>query len=355
MLATSGHPCVGSTAPGSSSVALRATKEDPVTATPAQRSATSLTLALNAHVIRVDPLSPTMRRVVLGGPDLLHLGVTGPTLDLRLRIVVPHRGSTDSTIGACLRDMRPKAVSDIDSFSWYPTWLAHPESLRGVMRTYTVRALTDAADGTQLTLDFVLHTPDEFTPGPASRWALRAEVGDTITVVGPNRALCTTDGANIEWRPGTARTVLMAGDETAVPAALAILETLAAGPDAQLWTGQALLEVPFVEDVLDVTAPPGIRITWLPRVGRARGVLLRAALETAAPLEGAVDAPCVTDIDVDSAALWETSAGDPMDRYAWIAGEAGMLKPLRRWLLGPAGWKKEQVAIMGYWREGRAS
>lgn len=323
-------------------------------ASPVQRSHTSMTLALTAQVLRVHTLSPTLRRIILGGPELSHLGVNGATLDLRLRIVVPSRGSTETTIQMCLEDMRPESVSELDSFSWYPVWLNHPESLRGVMRTYTVRHLADTPDGAELTLDCVIHTQEASAAGPASQWASRAAIGDTVTVVGPNRALCFPDEANIAWRPGSARAVLLVGDETAVPAALAILENLAAGQDALQWRGHALLEVPSVDDVMEATAPPGISVEWLPRTGQPRGVLLKAAVEAAAPPVGTTHTHRVDDVDVDSAALWETSTTEPSDRYAWVAGEAGMLKPLRRWLLGPAGMARNQVAIMGYWREGRA-
>lgn len=321
----------------------------------ARRSATSPTLALTGHVLKVQDLSPVLRRVTLGGEDLAHLGVGGPTLDLRVRLVVPHTGSTAESVQACLVDMRPEAPSGADSFSWYPNWLAHPESLRGVMRTYTVRQLRDTPSGTELTIDVVLHHEgDDASSGPGSRWASLTDVGETVTVVGPNNALCRADYAGIEWRPGSARNVLLAGDESAVPAVLGILEGLAAGPDSDLWQGHVLLEVPSAEDILDATAPPGVHVTWLPRANTTRGAMLAAALEAVVPAPGISPGRAVEDVDVDASILWETSTGTPTDRYAWIAGEAGMLKPLRRWLLGPAGMVREQVAIMGYWREGRS-
>ena len=76
-----------------------------------------------------------------------------------------------------------------------------------------------------------------------------------------------------------------------------------------------------------------------------------------------VDAWAPADIDPD---LWETptysSAGESVEgvatrarqRYAWIAGEAGMVKALRRFLVTDAGLDRRQVAFMGYWRLGRA-
>ncbi|MFW9777193.1 siderophore-interacting protein, partial [Brucella melitensis] len=67
----------------------------------------------------------------------------------------------------------------------------------------------------EVDVDFVLHPEPDPAPGTgvAARWAQSAEVGDTITMLGPNRHLIGTDYGGIEFRPGTARTVLLAGDE----------------------------------------------------------------------------------------------------------------------------------------------
>jgi len=39
---------------------------------------------------------------------------------------------------------------------------------------------------------------------------------------------------------------------------------------------------------------------------------------------------------------------------AWIAGEAGCIKELRRYLVRDAGLDRHDVAFMGYWRTGKA-
>ena len=59
---------------------------------------------------------------------------------------------------------------------------------------------------------------------------------------------------------GRAPACSLAGDETAVPAICAIVESLPAGQRARV-----LLEVPTADDVLNVAAPAGVRISWLPR------------------------------------------------------------------------------------------
>ena len=54
----------------------------------------------------------------------------------------------------------------------------------------------------------------------------------------------------------------------------------------------------------------------------------------------------------EESVLWDeaTSSGG---RYAWIAGEAGTVKELRRYLVRDAGIDRKQVAFMGYWRRGK--
>src|SRR5699024_12108996 len=58
------------------------------------------------------------------------------------------------------------------------------------------------------------------------------------------------------------------------------------------------------------------------------------------------------DVDIDSTILWETTTGQG-EFYAWLAGEAGTIKALRRHLVSELGIDRRQVSFMGYWRQGR--
>ena len=40
--------------------------------------------------------------------------------------------------------------------------------------------------------------------------------------------------------------------------------------------------------------------------------------------------------------------------YAWLAGEAGVIKTLRRFLVSETGIDRKRIAFMGYWRTGKA-
>jgi NADPH-dependent ferric siderophore reductase len=142
---------------------------------------------------------------------------------------------------------------------------------------------------------------------------------------------------------------MLAGDETAAPAILAILESL---PDDV--AGDAFIEVPGCGDILEATVHPGLEVHWLPRNGRGYGAALLPAVERWAEAhlsdrggQVAEEAPASDGI------LWEEPEGAPRETYAWIAGESGVVRDLRR-LLVAHGVDKSDVAFMGYWRRGHA-
>jgi len=275
----------------------------------------------------VTRLSPSFVRLVLGGPELAGCGVAGPVLDQRIKLLLPGP--------AGLPQLRPE--------SWWADFQALPEDERGAVRTYTLRAIT-AED--ELVVDVVLHPG---ACGPGATWAASAAHGDEVLVLVPSR---DAPPSGIEWAPGRADRLLIVADETGVPAACSILESLP--PESR---GAAFLEVPLPEDVQEVVAPPGVDVRWLPRAGRPVGRLVTTAVVEHL---GGGAVPEVDEVEL----LWETptysSSGEttadlPAEgAYAWIAGEAGMVTGLRRHLVGEIGMPRQQVAFMGYWREGVA-
>ena len=337
-----------------------------------------LSLAFQVTVSSVQELSPTFRRITFGGYALRDFGVHGDTLDLRIKLLVPSLAADGTGL--------PLPAFETSQAGWYRTWLAMDPAVRGSMRTYTVRQARLDAVYPEIDVDFVMHSDApglaQAHPGPAANWALNARPGDAITIIGPNNraAHCVTAAtySGIEWRPGLAQRVLLAGDETAVPAISAILETL-----PPYMSGHAFLEVPQAGDFLELSSPADIEITWLARgaaIGRSRphGQLLQEAVRKAVPVPGWVGikadddgaGPEPEDVNVDVDILWETPArletadiratknpGMPagaMPFYAWIAGEAAVIKDLRRYLVRDVGIDRKQVAFMGYWREGKA-
>jgi len=68
-----------------------------------------------------------------------------------------------------------------------------------------------------------------------------------------------------------------------------------------------------------------------------------------------VPAHDLEDVDVDTGILWEVPEPADVSRfYAWLAGEAAVIKALRRHLVTDCGVDRRSVAFMGYWRQGRA-
>lgn len=285
-------------------------------------------------VSRTRRLSPSFVRVTLTGPDLRAFGVAGN--DQRLKFVLPRAGAGIGRLRACGQD-------------WYAEYRAMPDEQRPHLRTYTVRAARP--ERAEIDVDVVLHGVDDGHAGPATSWAAAAVPGDPLVLLGPDRP-GRGRAWGVEWAPpATARTLLLAGDETAVPAVAAILESLTPGPRV-VW---ALLEVPKAGDVLALAVPGVAQVRWLPRAGRPRGELLTLAVDAALRELGIASGPgqAPEDVDVDAELLWEVPDPDAAAGcYAWLAGEAGVVKQLRRRLVADLGVPRGAVAFMGYWRVG---
>ncbi|GHB70550.1 siderophore-interacting protein [Streptomyces umbrinus] len=280
------------------------------------------------QVTRTRRLSPSLVRVTFTGPDLHAFASNGQ--DQSLSLFLPRPGQQTPVM--------PMEYGD----GWRQAWIDTPEDVRAVMRSYTLRALRQDANGatTEIDIDFVLHgtEPGAATPaGPASRWAADAEAGDRAVLLGPSVA----DNTAIRFRPpADADLILIWADETALPAASAILETLPAGTKARVW-----LEVPHTGDRVEPTTSADAEITWLVR-DEARADTpdgTPAAAPAAAPAE---ETPLALEA-IRTAQL--PSAQAP---YAWIAGESGCVKALRRHLVREREIDRRRVTFVGYWRRG---
>ncbi|HEV7812621.1 MAG TPA: siderophore-interacting protein [Leifsonia sp.] len=294
-----------------------------------------------ASVSRIQRLGNTFVRVTFCGYELADFYAAG--LDQRIKLIFPVEGTGLGTF--------PRGGAD-----WFSAWRELPQDERCPMRTYTVRAARPELR--EIDIDFVAHGD----VGPATRWVNRARVGDNLLLVGPDaRTLVPGDGpvGGVEFRPGSATRVLLAGDETAAPAICSIVESLSADT-----CGQVFIEVATEADILPLRAPERVSVSWLARErrsngehGAALGRAVRAwASEMIAPGDGAAEA--LTDVDAEVDILWDVPNGftgteQAPQLYAWIAGEAGCIKELRRFLVRDAGIHRDDVAFMGYWRAGR--
>jgi NADPH-dependent ferric siderophore reductase len=293
-----------------------------------------------ATVAGVERLSPHFVRVAFTGADFDVFGTAG--LDQRIKLILPR---TDGV----LSDIGQHDAASIDAGDWYTTWRDLPNETRSPLRTYTVRRID--AEQRRLFVDFVVH----HDAGPAGSWAEHAAAGDEIVIVGPDQR---SEGyrLGLDWHPGTARRVVLAGDETAAPAICSILESL-----DETYEVDAFIEVPTGADRLTPDVPASFRVTWLARDDRAHGAALTEAVatwtQTAGDVLAAAAAPRrqeLVDIDVDQELLWDSPEDSEGEFYAWIAGEAAMVKTLRRHLVQGCGVDRKRVAFMGYWRLGQS-
>lgn len=310
-----------------------------------RRQATHPFRQFEVRVARTVRLGPSFVRVTFAGPDLDRFADNGFDQRIKLFLPVPGRPHTAPPDGA----------------DWYALWRALPDAERHPIRTYTVRAVRRLER--ELDVDMVAHDDG----GPAARWVAAARTGDRLTVLGPDAAYPGTHGGIDFAPPVRTGCLLLAGDETAVPAIASILERLPAGT-----RGEVLLEVPLRADATVLAAPPGVIVRWLGRDGADHGDLLIPAVREAADrlLAGAGGHACagacaaahpLEDVDVDVDLLWEVpvdARGGPLaaclDLYVWLAGEAGVIKALRRHLVSERGLDRSAVAFMGYWRIGRS-
>ncbi|GAA4106717.1 siderophore-interacting protein [Enteractinococcus coprophilus] len=285
------------------------------------------------HSVR--QLSPTFQRIVFTGGQLNELAAVGPFYDQRIKIILPNDAGH-----------LPGIVEGAD---WYQRWLALPDAERGTMRTYSIRHLVRADGATYLTVDFVLHGIADGETGPAAAWAANATAGDELLLVAPHQGQAPS---GIEFHPGGAQDIILLGDESAAPAIARILEDLNEhGTSANVC---AYIEVPSAQDQLPIDT--AIQVQWLCRNNENLGE----------PLAKALGWHIQEVQDDQDELLWETpvfsASGEEVAEnpaphtgtYYWIAGESGVIKKLRRFLVNDVGVERSQVAFMGYWRHGVA-
>ncbi|MET7883739.1 siderophore-interacting protein [Streptomyces avermitilis] len=240
----------------------------------------------SARVIRTERLTPHMQRVVLGGDGLAEFTV-GTRTDHYVKLLFGAEGVTYP---------EPFDIQRIRE--------EFPRDQWPVTRTYTVRAWDPELR--ELTLDFVVHG-DEGLAGP---WATRVQPGELVRFMGPGGAYAPD--ASADWH-------LLAGDESAMPAIAAALESLPDGTDVR-----AFIEVSGPEEEQKIASD--VDVVWLHRGDRPVGETL-----------------------VEAVRALEFPAGRV---HAFVHGEAGFVKELRKLLRVEREVPREDLSISGYWRLG---
>jgi len=241
------------------------------------------------QVTDVARLSPRLLRVELAGEDGVLAGFAGDRAGAHIKIFLPQPGET----APALPEFTPSG----------PRW---PQSRpRAITRTYSVRYFDTQRQ--RLYVDFVLHGDD----GPASAWARRARVGDTIGVAGPG-------GPSPMLAP--VDRVLLAGDITALPAIAALLESL----PAQV-SGHAIVQLPADADRPELDYAASVTIDWLraPHVDHADTPLVHALKALTPPAESVA---------------------------AWVAGENASVLAMRAHLRDVWQLPRRQIYAVPYWK-----
>lgn len=238
------------------------------------------------EVVETVQLTPSLRRIVLGGGDLDGFVSTGFTDEYVNAFFFPPGVPADVPFDHATLDERPAE-----------------QRPRG--RRYTVRAWEP--DAGLLTIDFVVHGD----VGLAGRWAAGAALGDRLQFSGPGGAYSPSTTA--DWH-------LMIGDESAIPAIAASLERLRPGVPALV-----VLIVDDATNELELSSPGAVDLRWVHRRSDPDDhELLLAAVAGA-----------------------EFPAGDP---DVFVHGEAAEVRAVRKHLITERGVAREGTSISPYWR-----
>ncbi|PCM50191.1 NADPH-dependent ferric siderophore reductase [Pseudomonas fluorescens] len=178
------------------------------------------------EVLRVVDLTPRMRRITLGGPELA--GFTSLGTDDHVKLLFPQNAEQT----AALETMVLGAGKDNGPL---------PE-----MRDYTPRRYD--LEKLELDIDFVLHGD-----GPASTWAEQARPGQFLHIGGPRGSMIVPDIFD---------SYLLIGDETALPAIARRLEGLAANRKALV-----VIEVENGAEQQVLESKAQVNVIWVLRDG----------------------------------------------------------------------------------------
>lgn len=204
-------------------------------------------------------------------------------------------------------------ADDLSEFAAKPgqdVVLMLPDGAGGLgRRHYTVRRY-DPASG-RVDIDVVMHGDST----PATRWALDAAPGDRVLAFGPRGRNVINEGA--AWR-------LFVVDETGIPGAFGMIESLPAGAKAH-----AIVEIASDEDRQPLETAAEVKLEWLSRNGAP-------AEPSSQRLIGAL-------------AEWTPPAGVG---HVYLLAETSTVRAQRQALVA-RGFPKDRIFAEGYWRPGR--
>jgi NADPH-dependent ferric siderophore reductase len=235
------------------------------------------------EVRRLEERNPRLTRVTLAGPELEGFAVDEPAASVRLLL--------------------PSPGEELVVPEWQGNEFLMEDGSRPVIRTLTPRRVDE--DARELDVEIVRHGG-----GRASTWVADVGPGAPAAVSGPGRGY-TFDPEASE--------LLLAGDETAIPAIGQLLELLPAGTTAQV-------HIEIADPAAELPLPAPVSWHVLP-AGEAPGAALVAAVRGATLPPGA---------------------------KVWAAGEAAAMQRIRKHLFDERGLSRRDATVRGYWKVGRA-
>ncbi|MDQ0643886.1 siderophore-interacting protein [Microbacterium murale] len=242
------------------------------------------------EVIGARDITPRMRRVTLGGPEMAAFERDGlalapfraPGFDDHVKVIFAEDGEVEKVLPLQLGE-------GIE-------WTSAPGRQA---RDYTPRRVADG----ELDLDFVLHGE-----GPAVQWARAAKPGDPLWIVGPKSSIVLPE--EMDW-------VVLVGDETALPAIGRFLDERPT--DAAV---HAVITIGAASARQGLALREGDTIEWVVASPTDRDAL-ESAVRAAVPAEG--------------------------DGFVWAGAESRALLPVRRFLSRERGLAKNRMNLTGYW------
>lgn len=237
-------------------------------------------------VVSAENVTPHMRRIRFACADVTPF-ISG---DMHVRLLVPPKGRAPVWPG----------YRDDGRVAW-------PEGEDALLvRIYTIRAVD--IEKRELWVDFLQH-PVEGVETPGADFARDARPGETVAILGPG-------GGGLPAAPS----ILMIGDESALPAIARIAAELPA--DTRI---RAIIEVEDEAEEQPLASAGALEVRWLHRKDYAAGATGRLATE----------------------AMKEIEAVDE-DTYVWAACEKDDIRVIRAFLKSRRHDKKKMY-VAWYW------
>lgn len=220
------------------------------------------------HVSEVIELSPHLRRIVVAGNSLkdFPIGMEGSYV----KVVLQQEGEDEH-----------------------------------IMRSYTIRFFNP--ETSELALDFVVNRHN----GPATNWALKAKVGDSVGIAGPGPMKMT----NYEHH-----SYLLVGDITSANAINGYVPRFKKGADVR-----AIITAPTRADIIEMDYEDAFNTEWF------------IEDEATVTLEEKV---------------LETARGMSKDAHVFLGLEARSVRSLRPILQEDIGFNRLNIFAVGYWKKG---